>query len=143
MSAAPKYIIDKRIDWHNLSRNPNADALRLLEQNPERISWLFLSENPGAIHLLEQSPERIDWYWLSCNPNALHLLEQNPEKISWQTLSLNPSAMHLLAPLDYPTMKVIMQPFCQELVEYVFHPTRVFRIANCYGMDLNEYLEFL
>jgi hypothetical protein len=48
------------------------------------------------LHILEQNPEKIDWYFLSQNPSALHLLEQNPEKINWCELSLNPSALHLL-----------------------------------------------
>ena len=99
MSAIPKYIIDERINWAYLSMNPNADAFRLLEQNPD--------------------------------------------KIDWDQLSANPNALHLLAPLDYAEMKRTFQPLAEELVETVFHPTRVSRIADVYGMDLNEYLEFL
>lgn len=33
----------KNIDWQNLSRNPN--AILLLEQNPDKISWWRLSSN--------------------------------------------------------------------------------------------------
>ena len=121
MSAAPKYIIDERIDWDYLSMNPNTDAFRLLEQNPDKINWNLLSSNPNAIKLLEQNPDKIDWTYLSANPNALHLL----------------------AHLDYGEMKRTFQPFAEELIETVFHPTRVSRIADVYGMDLNEYLEFL
>jgi hypothetical protein len=40
-------------------------------------------------------------------------------------------------------MKRTFQPLAEELVEYVFHPCRVSRIADVYGMDLNEYLDFL
>jgi hypothetical protein len=73
----------------------------------------------------------------------LRLLEKNPDKIDWDQLSANPSALHLLAHLDYGEMKRTFQPFAEELIETVFHPTRVSRIADVYGMDLNEYLDFL
>ena len=95
------------------------------------------------MRLLEQNPDRIDWWQLSANPNAFRLLEQNPDRIDWSTLSANPSALHLIAHLDYVDMKRTFQPLAKELVEYVFHPCRVSRIADIYGMDLNEYLEFL
>ena len=41
----------------------------------------MLSTNPNAIHLLEQNPDKIDWFWLSLNPNAIDLLEKNQDKI--------------------------------------------------------------
>jgi hypothetical protein len=79
------------------------------------------------------------------NPEAIKLLELNPDKIDWPNLSANPNAdaLRLLARLDYGEMKRTFQPLAKELIEYVFHPTRVSRIADVYGMDLNEYLEFL
>ena len=89
---------DYMIDWYNLSRNPNAEAIRFLEQNKEKIDWHMLSRNTGrsALSLLEKNPEKIEWDWLSMNPCAISLLEQNPEKIEWSHLSLNPCAVHLL-----------------------------------------------
>jgi hypothetical protein len=131
------------LSW--LSSNTNADALRLLELNPDKInlSWLSSNTNADALRLLEQNPDKINWFHLSGNPNALRLLEQNPDKIEWKHLSANPNALHLLARLDYGEMKRTFQPLAEELVETVFHPIRVSRIADVYGMDLNEYLEFL
>ena len=35
----------------------------------DKINWYNLSENPNAIHLLEQNLDKIDWDWLSKNPN--------------------------------------------------------------------------
>jgi len=46
----PKFILNKDINWYNLSSNPN--AIHLLEQNIDKISWNALSENPNAINLL-------------------------------------------------------------------------------------------
>jgi hypothetical protein len=52
----------------------------------ELLDWIdfnklnpkLLSMNPNAIHLLDQNPEKIDWEYLSRNPNpnAIHLFEQ-------------------------------------------------------------------
>ena len=72
--------IDK-LDWNNLSLNPN--AIDLLEKNFDKINWYMLSANPNAIHLLEQNQDKINWSSLSFNPNAIHLLEQNIDKIDW------------------------------------------------------------
>ena len=112
-----------------------------LEQHPDKIDWLLLSANPNAIYLLEQNQDKIYWGWLCSNPNAIHLLEQNYDKIDWCMLSANPNAIHLLASLDYVAMKRTFQPLAQELIEYVFHPSRVSRIASLYELELDEYLD--
>jgi hypothetical protein len=80
--------------WDKLCQNPK--AIRLLEENPEKIDWDLLSLNPNAIHILERNPDKINWSFLSKNPSAIHLLERNPDKINWSLLSMNPNAMHLL-----------------------------------------------
>ena len=83
-----------KIFWHNLSSNPN--AIPLFKANPLKIDWASLSKNPNAISLLEALPTKISWYWLSANPNAIPLLEANPLKIDWHSLSQNPNAISLL-----------------------------------------------
>jgi hypothetical protein len=137
----PIFNINNKIYWDCLSNNPN--AIHLLEQNPDKIVWEWLSLNPNAIHLLEQNPDKINWIELSRNPNAIHLLEQNPDKIDWFYLSQNPNAIHLLAPLNHTKMKEQCKPFYEELVSYVFNPVRVMRIADAFGLDLDEYLELI
>ena len=116
---SPKYSVINpfyadKIDWCELSRNPN--AITLLEQNPDKISWCELSLNPNAIPLLEQNPDKIDWYWLSENPNI----------------------MEIICELDYHDMKGTMQPFAEELTSYVFHPVRMNRIAEQYNIPFDD-----
>jgi len=86
--------INDKIDWQQISSNPN--AIELLMANPEEIDWETLSANPGAIELLKANPEEIYWSMLSENPNAIELLKANPKKINWQMLSGNPNAIELL-----------------------------------------------
>jgi hypothetical protein len=65
-----------KMDWYNLSVNPNPKAIDLLKKNPDKINWFMLSKNPNAIDLLESNPEKIDFYHLLENPNGFTLLEK-------------------------------------------------------------------
>jgi len=80
---------------------------------------------------------------LSRNPNAIHLLEQNLDKVSSEGLSQNPNAIHLLAPLDTEKMRENCKKFAEELAAHVFHPARLLRICETYGLDLEEYFELV
>ena len=42
----------------------------------EKLNWSNLSLNPNAIHLLEKYLKNIDWELLSFNPNAIELLKK-------------------------------------------------------------------
>lgn len=88
------------IRWIPLSKNP--EALDLLEANPEKIEFMYLSSNsnPRAVALLRNNLERVDWNFLSMNPcnEALDLLLEHPDKIKygWLTYNTNPRAIDLL-----------------------------------------------
>ena len=108
----------------------------------QNVDWNALSRNPNAIPLLEQNLDKVNWHNLSKNPNAIHLLEQNINKVDWDYLSLNPSAIHLLAPLDHQKMKENISLFKEELIEYVFNPQRLVRLAIYLGITFDELNEF-
>ena len=130
----------EKVNWNCLSENQN--AIPLLEKNMDKISWVWLSGNPNAIHLLEQNMDKVYWPNLSHNPNAIHLLEQNMEKVDWRyCLYANPNAIHLFARLDTEKMRENCKTFARELAEYVFHPTRLLRLCDAYGLELEEYFE--
>jgi hypothetical protein len=67
-----------------------------LEQNFDKIDWRNLSKNPNAIHILKKNNKRINWDQLSSNSNAIELLENNYDRIVWSHLSSNPNAIHIL-----------------------------------------------
>jgi hypothetical protein len=85
----------------------------------------------------------VNWHGLSENPNAIHILEQHLDKVDWERLSANPNALHLLFSLDHKKMLENMKVFCEELVQNVFNPVRVQRMAELYDMNMVEYLELL
>jgi hypothetical protein len=83
------FVRTEYLDWSWLSENVN--AIRMLEENMDRVNWYWLSCNLNAMELLKEYPDKIDWSKLSRNCNAIELLTQNPDKINWDYLSGNPS----------------------------------------------------
>ena len=88
----------KGIDWLELTRNTNPDAIGLLKENPDEICWYALAENRSiaAIDLLAANPEKINWGHLSSNIMACDLLKANLDKVSWMRLSANEAAIEIL-----------------------------------------------
>ena len=71
------------------------------------------------------------------------ILEKNRDKINWNWLSIHPNAIHLIAPLDTEKMKENCKAFAEELASCVFHPLRLLRICENYGLELDEYFELV
>jgi hypothetical protein len=111
----PKNI--KYINYNNLSKNRNPEALLLIKKKiieekslskteykklKNKINWDYLSENPIAIELLEEYKDDINWGTIcnNSNPKVLKLLEKKikkePDDIEWEELSSNPIAIKLL-----------------------------------------------
>jgi hypothetical protein len=95
------------ISWCGISENPI--AIELIQQNSDKICWLYLSKNSRAIDILSLPKNYNDIFWmaLSKNINAMNLLrdkyykekedEEKKDKkciidcIHWENLSANPS----------------------------------------------------
>jgi hypothetical protein len=130
-----------------LSQNPN--AIHILEKNLDKINWKCLSSNPNAIPLLEKKLDKIDWSVLHENPNAVEFLQNyiqlgnNLHKINWEYFLYYSYTEPLLFNLDCQKMRECFYPISKEIVEYVFHPNRVFRIAEKFGIDVADYLDLI
>jgi hypothetical protein len=159
------------IDWGHLSRNPC--AIHLLKNNMDKISWEKLSANPNAIELIEGNLDKVVFSDLCMNHNAVHIIKKyanTPNSMSNDDLlylsmnrsedaielikekikhvcpyhiGTNPNVLKIVGKLDYDAMKTKCQPFAQELVTYVLNPTRLLRLCDTYGLDLEEYMELL
>ena len=68
-----------KIDWFNLSKNPN--AIDLLNKNIDKINWHCLSENINGHIILKNYIDKIYWFEFLKNPNAIDLILQNKNKI--------------------------------------------------------------
>jgi len=112
-----------KIDWSNLSANPN--AIDILLQHPDKIDWRMFSgnRNPIAVKMLEENPDKIDWGNLTRNSSAIHLLEANPDKVSWATILLNKN----IYDYDYDKMKKNMDILREEMMMVVWKPSRVMK----------------
>ena len=160
------YLIEQHIDklkgheWSWLSKNPS--AVPLLERHLDKVDWIRLSSNPSpdAIHFLEKHQDllngnhRLSPYpnWgtvcdsLSQNPNAVNLLKNNLHKLSydgWTNLAFNPNVLAIIGKLNTTKMKDNCRAFACELAEKVFHPSRLLRMCEAYGMDLEDYIQLI
>jgi len=61
-----KQILNKSIDWKQLSYNIN--AIPILEKI-DKVDWLQLSANPNANPIIEKNLDKVHWWSLSTNPN--------------------------------------------------------------------------
>ena len=120
------------IRWSSLCANTNPAAIRILEENPEKIDWSMLSANSAAIHLIEENPEKIDWSTLSANtaPAAIHRLEQeirtnSHNNIRRDELSKNPGAIRILETypdcIDWFQINENSNPEAMRLIEAHWH----------------------
>jgi hypothetical protein len=65
-------------------------------------------------------------------------LEKNIDQVDWSAVGWNPNAIHLVQTLDYEKTKEANVAFRSELLERVFDPDRMMRLAK--GMPLRDYL---
>lgn len=105
----------EHLRWNELSKNPR--AIKILEQNIDKIDCHSLLENPQALLLIEEllreknsqhqkfcfwkvsfskRQRKLFWRLVSQNPQAIDLIEANVSLINWKWLSRNPNAIHLL-----------------------------------------------
>ena len=90
--------IDSRIDWTEISENESPEAIRLLEEFPEKINWYRLSANSFAIEMLKEHPDKIKSVSLSLNfhPEAVRIIKDLYNNTAyypfWNMLSTNPFA---------------------------------------------------
>jgi hypothetical protein len=144
-----------KINWEQLSFNPN--AIHLLEANLDKVNWNHACRVPGLIQLIEANQDKIDWNTLSRNSAAIHLLKDKQDKIGrftftqneqmfvsdievdfqrytqyqWECISSNPS----IFTYDYDAMKDNKANLHKELIDYLWHPTRVGKWMHEYGTE--------
>jgi len=157
------YLLKKypeKIDWSRIVYNTNPEAIRIIEQNLDKISsFVYLSENENAVHIIEPNLHKIhDWIFLSKNKKAMHILEKNLDKVNWKTFSENPSAIDILLEnldkvcynrlsknpaifeYDYQSLKERCDIYREELMKKTMYPLRIQKLLE-QGIDLED-LEF-
>jgi hypothetical protein len=154
------YLLKKypeKIDWSRIVYNTNPEAIRIIEQNLDKISsFVYLSENENAIHIIEPNLHKIhNWIFLSKNKKAMHILEKNLDKVNWKTFSENPSAIDILLEnldkvcynrlsknpaifeYDYQGLKDHCDIYREELIKKTMHPSRIQKLLE-QGIDLED-----
>ncbi len=96
------------IHWYKLCANKCEQAIRLIEQNIDKIIWRPFSSNSSAMHILLENIDKIDWIGLCLNthPKAIEMLEnkinENPDQIMLFFLSENPNAINIM--INHPEL---------------------------------------
>jgi hypothetical protein len=115
-------------------------AVPFLSKNQSIINWKTLSSNPEALYLIEENPEKISYNYLSANPNprAIELLRENITKINWESLSRNPCKEAIELLMEYPN-KIVWNilaenksPFAFPLIERGLNQNKF----NWYGLSM-------
>ena len=136
--------------------------------NPEKDwDYSFLSENPNITWEIVKANPDIDWdySWLSANPNITwEIVKKNPEKdwdysnlsanpnITWEIVKANPDKDWNYYGLSGNPMDKYQFPLCvmkrrakertdkirQELIQKVYHPSKVEKYMEYYGMDWED-----
>jgi hypothetical protein len=89
--------------------------------------------------IFEMDKSKMNKFSISRNPNAVDYLKQNQDKICWTEFCKNEAIFEL----DYQKMKEKNKYFFEELVQKVFNPERVIRMANMFQMDFYDYLDYI
>ena len=133
------WIDINKMDWDNLSSNPN--AIELLKENQDKINWENLSKNSNEINLLKENQDKINWANLSRNPNAIELLKENKDKINWNWISRIPN----IFTYDYKLMKEKMKNsgIVEELISVIFNPKNANKWIDWGFTEHQEFLEFI
>jgi hypothetical protein len=113
----------------------------LLKENKDKINWKNLSENPNAIELLKENQNKIDWDFLSLNPNAIEILKENQNKINWFKFSKNPN----IFTYDYIKMKETIKKsgIVEELMSFIFHPKNMNKWKDWGFTEHQEFIKFI
>ena len=162
LSANPSatYLLKKypeKIDWSRILYNTNPDAIRIIEQNLDKISsFVYLSDNEIALHIIEKNLDKIkDWIFLSKNKKAMYILEKNLDKVNWKTFSENEAAIDILLKnldkvcynrlsknpaifeYDYQGLKERCDIYREELVKKTMHPSRIEKLLE-QGIEMED-----
>jgi hypothetical protein len=99
------WITPKKLDWTEISQNPNV-SIEILEKHHKKLDWrwITLNYNPVVFHFILKHQDKVDkargWDFLSGNPSyaVIQYLKKHPEKINWNMLSqnTNPDAIAIL-----------------------------------------------
>ena len=138
-----------KIDFEGLSRNTNPEVIPIIRANIDKCDVITLLKNPIMVPLLKEiqgienfTLTEIEWQFLFCNDSeeAIELIRENFDKIKRESninlglLSLNPAIFIL----DKDAMMRQIQPFAEDLISTVLHPTRVHKYMDKYNYNILE-----
>ena len=147
-----------KIEWSTLSMNRSKVAIKLIEENIDKIynqiSWHSLSENPSAINLIEKYFDKTELKKLLKKSNNIDLLEEYEEdymyEIHFDALLENPNAIDLLNKnidrvielnSNYCDYNICVNPNCLSvIIKYHYEDIKNHFYYNSFGKELIEWI---
>jgi hypothetical protein len=88
----------EKIDWMELSANPNKRAIELLIANPDKIDMREFLANPSAMSYIKDHPELLQHYYnkdyIAGNPEAIDIIKSYGDPVRYMCrdsmIALNP-----------------------------------------------------
>jgi hypothetical protein len=91
-----EWIRKDKLKWDYLSLNPHPQAIKMLEENLDKINWNFLSENPEAIHILFTNKDKINWLAFLRNPKIIYMNDYFKILSNIKNLKINKTELSIL-----------------------------------------------
>jgi hypothetical protein len=141
------------VDWRFLRPNPYTS--KTLELNLAKIEWSLLDGNPNDINMLDKNRDKSTWLYVNYETYGIYLFEQNPDKILWIHLGRNTGDLILkykdkttrkdksiffelinrsIFDYDYNSIKIDRNEINKEIIQYFYHPSRLFKTWNIYSI---------
>jgi len=95
----PEYY--QYIEWGDILFNENAGELVKNNLHMVEKYWEIICWRPHLMDIVEQNMDKIKWIFLSINHNAIHILEQHIDKIHVNSIVRNKNGFHLLLRLNH------------------------------------------
>jgi hypothetical protein len=135
------FNLEHFLAWSDLSRNPCDEAVRLLEEHPDKINWSHLSYYASSKEqfdrLLRVYPNNISWSALSLNHSdeATKLLQENPDRINWHNALKYQNMFETTAIYDYEGIRGARHDLHQEFHAWAGHPSMIATKWKDWGFD--------
>ena len=132
-----------------LYQDPN--MIPILEKHLDKVRHLMLRQDTFLLEQISNNTsfrwvvysDKVGWIGVSVNPNKNHNLKKGQRLINTKLFYDNPNICDLICKYNYKQMKNSMKDFCEELVQKVFHPLRLQKICDEYGLELVDLLDMI
>ncbi len=127
------------IDWSILNCNPSDNSV--LEKTRDRLTWLYVHYEANHICLFERNPDKISFIFTAdinfdtgkAYIHNLDLFQKYKDKATRNDKSILFELINRsILGYDYNSIKIDRKEINKEIIEYFYHPKRLFKNWSIY-----------